>query len=487
MRRSRSPSEENSSKRRKQFSSIEQPPASGSGREQTKPSSFAPQQPPPFPHPPSHYGPPPVNGFHVSGPVAPADKPVFNALIPQPPIAPGTPLLSLIPPVGIPPLGDEKMARELFVGNTPVGVSNDLLHRFLNGAMRKTNLAFPVEGDPIVMTRVSEKFAFIQLRSPIETCNALNMTGIPFMGAFLKIARPGKYVGPVTPFITWNELLGNSKGPTAPSTSTASKAGEMGGDGGDKINRELFVGNTNDGEMTAESLKQFIETNMKMVGLDMPEKWGNIGEPLLRQCRLTGKFAFLEFRSVDECSNALNLDNIPFCGVNLMVKRPSKYTGPRTKHGNWDDILTKVMSGDIVVKEEGAVSSQTNTPSLETANAPSSSASPTATSSQPQQAAPATSRVVQLTNMVTLSDLQDPTEYEDILEDTKEEASQFGAIKRVVIPKSGPHATKIYIEFESAEGASKAIQGLGGRTFDGNTVGATYFDEEEFENSVVVG
>lgn len=66
--------------------------------------------------------------------------------------------------------------------------------QFLNGALRKVNLALNVPGDVITNTRVSDKFAFIQLRSEHETSNALNLSGIPFMGAFLKVSRPGKYM-----------------------------------------------------------------------------------------------------------------------------------------------------------------------------------------------------------------------------------------------------------------------------------------------------
>ncbi len=98
--------------------------------------------------------------------------------------------------------------------------------------------------------------------------------------------------------------------------------------------------------------------------------------------------------------------------------------------------------------------------------------------------APATvpTRVVELKQMLTQQDLEDDEEYNDILEDTRDECSSFGTLKNIVIPRSGAGATKIFLEYLSADDAGKAIAGLKGRTFDGRQVGATYFDEIKFAN-----
>lgn len=91
-------------------------------------------------------------------------------------------------------------------------------------------------------------------------------------------------------------------------------------------------------------------------------------------------------------------------------------------------------------------------------------------------------RVVELKQMLTQQDLEDDEEYNDILEDTRDECSSFGTLKNIVIPRTGPGATKIFLEYLSVEDAGKAIAGLKGRTFDGRQVGATYFDEIKFAN-----
>ena len=93
-----------------------------------------------------------------------------------------------------------------------------------------------------------------------------------------------------------------------------------------------------------------------------------------------------------------------------------------------------------------------------------------------QQAQPTT--VVELKQMLTLDD----AEYEDILEDTREECASFGTLKNIIIPRSGPGATKIFLEYLTVEDAGHAIDGLAGRTFGGRKVEAVYFDPVKFAN-----
>jgi splicing factor U2AF subunit len=90
--------------------------------------------------------------------------------------------------------------------------------------------------------------------------------------------------------------------------------------------------------------------------------------------------------------------------------------------------------------------------------------------------------VVELKQMLTLKELIDDTEYEEILEDTRDECTPFGTLKNVIIPRTGPGATKIFLEYMTVEDAGRAIAGLAGRTFDGRKVEAVYFDPVKFAN-----
>jgi len=334
----------------------------------------------------------------------------------------------------------EKINRELFVGNTPPGTSEMLLLQFLNGAMRRTKICGAHE-TPIVNCRVNNKFAFIELTNSDIANKALNLNGIPFLGAVLKVSRPSKYAGPTVYSQTWQQLTGQA----LPQGTVLDAEQE-------KINRELFVGNTTP-EMTEQMLRDFLGNAMEQVGLNV-----TAGNPIT-SCRVSGKFAFVELRTKEEAANALNLNNIPFMGAQLRVGRPSKWSGPPDSHGNWEDVLAKYMSGELqvgnVAPGEGAAAMNSSTEK------------PT--------------RVVELTNMLTIDDLANDEEYDDILEDTKEECDQYGQLLNVHIPKAGdPGATKIYLEYASTDDSSKAIKGLEGRTFDGRRVEARYFDEEKF-------
>lgn len=160
---------------------------------------------------------------------------------------------------------------------------------------------------------------------------ALNLNGIPFLGVSLRVSRPSKYAGPHIPSLTWQQLTGQ---PLPPGMTPVPENNTIGGSPEEKLQRELFIGNTTP-EMTEAMLRDFLGRAMEQVGLTiMP------GNPIVA-CRVSGKFAFVELRTKEEAENALNLNNIPYLGASLRVGRPSKYTGPLTPHGNWEDILAK--------------------------------------------------------------------------------------------------------------------------------------------------
>jgi splicing factor U2AF subunit len=317
--------------------------------------------------------------------------------------------------------------------------------QFLNAAMRRIQLCQQQE-TPISTCRVNQKFAFIECTTSQMANKALNMNGIPFLGAILKISRPSKYAGNSSQirYQTWQELTGQA----IPTGSVLDASAE------EKVNRELFIGNTTP-EMTESMIREFLGNAMLQVGLNtMP------GNPITA-CRVSGKFAFVELRTPAEAANALNLNNIPYLGAQLRVGRPSKWSGTDKPHGNWEDILAKYMSGELQMPNTNAAPQQAASVALQ------------------QQAPP--SRIVELQNMLSVQDLQIETEYQEILEDTREECSQFGTLTSVIIPKANEAgATKIFLEYGSAGDAAKAIQSLAGRTFDGRQVIAMYYDEGKF-------
>jgi hypothetical protein len=141
------------------------------------------------------------------------------------------------------------------------------------------------------------------------------------------------------------------------------------------------------------------------------------------------------------------------------------------------------MSGELQLQNVGGTTAAAGVATTATTTMSSIPAAGGVAAQQPPpplQTQPTT--VVELKQMLTLEDLTDDAEYEDILEDTREECASFGTLKNIIIPRSGPGATKIFLEYVTVEDAGHAINGLAGRTFGGRKVEAVYFDPVKFAN-----
>ncbi|KAK2626052.1 hypothetical protein QTJ16_004314 [Diplocarpon rosae] len=109
-------------------------------------------------------------------------------------------------------------------------------------------------------------------------------------------------------------------------------------------------------------------------------------------------------------------------------------------------------------------------------------------------------RVLQLLNMVTPEELIDNEDYEgtlaslltfspEICEDVKEECEKYGKVLGMKVPRptGGSRQSngvgKIFVKFDNAGSAGKAMRALAGRKFADRTVVVTYFSEENFEVS----
>lgn len=108
-------------------------------------------------------------------------------------------------------------------------------------------------------------------------------------------------------------------------------------------------------------------------------------------------------------------------------------------------------------------------------------------------------RVLQLLNMVTPEELirdddyqgMHPvlphhvfclTNYSDIRDDVQEETEKFDTVLDIKIPRpagarTSPGVGKIFVKFQTVEGAQKALAALAGRKFADRTVVVSYFSE----------
>merc|ERR1712203_311865 len=84
--------------------------------------------------------------------------------------------------------------------------------------------------------------------------------------------------------------------------------------------RRLYVGNIPFG-VSEEEMMDFFNQQMHLSGLAQAE-----GSPILAsQVNLDKNFAFLEFRSIDETTQAMAFDGINFKGQSLKLRRPHDY------------------------------------------------------------------------------------------------------------------------------------------------------------------
>lgn len=101
-----------------------------------------------------------------------------------------------------------------------------------------------------------------------------------------------------------------------------------------------------------------------------------------------------------------------------------------------------------------------------------------------QGAGPPT-EVLCLMNMVTPDELEDEEEYEDIVEDVKEECGKYGIVRSLEIPRpikgiDVPGCGKIFVEFNSIIDCQKAQQALTGRKFSNRVVVTSYYDPDKY-------
>ena len=97
------------------------------------------------------------------------------------------------------------------------------------------------------------------------------------------------------------------------------------------------------------------------------------------------------------------------------------------------------------------------------------------------------SQVCQLLNTVTVEDLYDDVDYQEILQELKEDASRFGVVSSIVIPRpsktnhSGEGVGKVFICFHDITSARRYQYEMNGRKFDERVVCAAFYPSEFFK------
>jgi splicing factor U2AF subunit len=280
---------------------------------------------------------------------------------------------------------------------------------------------------------MNNKFAFMDLRTPEDATNALNLTGIPFLGEHLKISRPSKYSGPFVQTKTWGEMIGQapSVGSAVPDTNT-------------KNYREVFVGNLPMDMVAPEPIYEFFNLVMRKLGFASSL---SIGKDPVVNVRMNKKFCFVEFFTVEEAIIAKNFDGIPFNGGSLSIKSPSNVKkNPDIQLFSWEGMLRRWVDGELKLAVSGE-----------------------------------TTNIICLENMLTEEELLSQDAVDQVLRDTREECmivcAEQGQVLDIQFKAVSTLSSRgrIFIEMEALESAKEVMCALKGRDFDSRYVCSKFY------------
>uniref|UniRef100_A0A674F3D8 U2 small nuclear RNA auxiliary factor 2 n=1 Tax=Salmo trutta TaxID=8032 RepID=A0A674F3D8_SALTR len=277
--------------------------------------------------------------------------------------------------------------------------------------------------------------------------------------------------------------------------------------------RRLYVGNIPFG-ITEEAVMDFFNAQMLLGGLTQAP-----GNPVLAvQINQDKNFAFLEFRSVDETTQAMAFDGIIFQGQSLKIRRPHDYQPfpgmsespsvyvpgvvstvvPDSAHKLFIGGLPNYLNDDQAIAglngmQLGDKKLLVQRASVGAKNAALTGMNQTPVTLQVPGLMPTSmallgglpTEVLCLMNMVAVEELLDDEEYEEIVEDVRGECSKYGQVKSIEIPRpvdglEVPGTGKIFVEFMTLFDSQKAMQALTGRKFANRMVVTKYCDPDAY-------
>ncbi|KAF5463951.1 hypothetical protein F2P56_014073 [Juglans regia] len=329
-------------------------------------------------------------------------------------------------------------ARRVYVGGLPPTANEQSVATYFSHVMAAIggNTAGP--GDAVVNVYINheKKFAFVEMRSVEEASNAMALDGIIFEGAPVKVRRPSDY----------NPSLAATLGPSQPNpnlnlAAVGLTAGSAGGlEGPDRI----FVGGL-PYYFTETQIRELLETFGPLRGFDLVKD---------RETGNSKGYAFCVYQdlSVTDIACAA-LNGIKMGDKTLTVRRANQGASqPKPEQENVLLHAQQQIALQKLILQPGSVAT----------------------------------KVVCLTQVVSPDELKDDDDYQDILEDMREECGKFGALVNLVIPRPKPNGEpspgvgKVFLEYADTDGSSKARSGLNGRKFGGNQVMAVFYPENKF-------
>ncbi|CAI0420108.1 unnamed protein product [Linum tenue] len=344
-------------------------------------------------------------------------------------------------------------ARRVYVGGLPPSANEQTVATYFSQVMAAIggNTAGP--GDAVVNVYINheKKFAFVEMRSVEEASNAMALDGIIFEGAPVKVRRPSDY----------NPSLAAALGPSQPSANLnlAAVGLNPGSSGGLEGPDRVFVGGL-PYYFTEPQIRELLESFGALRGFDLVRD---------RETGNSKGYAFCVYQDVavtDVACAALN--GIKMGDKTLTVRRANQ--GSSQPRPEQESVLLHAQQ-QIAIQ----ISVYLGLVLLMLA-----------VFLQRLMLQPPATKVVCLTQVVTVDELRDDDEYEEIMEDMRTESSKFGTLVSVVIPRpqldgsASPGVGKVFLEYAGVDGATNARAGMNGRKFGGNEVVAVFYPENKY-------
>ncbi|CAL5408773.1 hypothetical protein ACSBR2_015744 [Camellia fascicularis] len=346
-------------------------------------------------------------------------------------------------------------ARRVYVGGLPPLANEQTIATFFSSVMAAIGGNSAGTGDAVVNVYINheKKFAFVEMRTVEEASNAMALDGIVFEGVSVRVRRPTDY----------NPSLAAALGPSQPSPHLNLSAvrltpGMIGGvEGPDRI----FVGGL-PYYFTESQIRELLESFGPLRGFDLVKD---------RETGNSKGYGFCIYEdpaATDVACAALN--GLKMGDKTLTVRRASISNElVNTEH---DSILAQAQQHIAFQKmalQAGGVS------------LPGIGVGPIASTETP-------TKVLCLTEVINVDELMDDGEYEEIVEDMREEGGKFGVLTDVIIPRPAPNGEqvpgvgKVFLEYSDAAACANAKDALSGRKFGGNVVTAVYYAEDKYYN-----
>ncbi|KMZ72825.1 Splicing factor U2af large subunit B [Zostera marina] len=346
-------------------------------------------------------------------------------------------------------------ARRVYVGGLPPLANEQTIATFFSHVMSAIggNTAGP--GDAVVNVYINheKKFAFVEMRTVEEASNAMSLDGITFEGVSVRVRRPTDY----------NPSLAAALGPSqaSPHLNLAAIGLTPGAVGGAEGPDRIFLGGL-PYYFSEPQIKELLESFGPLRGFDIVKD---------RDTGNSKGYGFCVYQDpavTDIACAALN--GLKMGDKTLNVRRATASAGQVKPE---QELILQQAQQHIAIQKMVLQAGGTQLPGLAIIqNAPTSI--PT--------------KIICLTEVISVDELKNDEEYAEILEDMREESGKFGSLVNIIIPRPSstgediPGVGKVFLEYEDISGSSKAKSALHGRKFGGSTVATFYYPEDKFSS-----